>query len=369
MTIKDIIKALENVAPPALQEDYDNAGLITGSKEQECTGIIVSLDATEEVVNEAISKNCNLIVAHHPIIFKGLKRINGNDYVEQTIIAAIKNDIAIYAIHTNLDNVLHGVNGKIAEKLGLINCKILLPKKGLLRKLSVFVPNANKDVLLNALFAAGAGEIGKYSECSFSTEGNGTYKAGADANPYMGKIGQRHSENEVKVEVIFPHWLERRILSEMIVHHPYEEVAYDVYALENTHQETGSGLTGELEIAVTEAEMLQKIADIFDVPFIKHTAFTGKKIRKVAICGGAGSFLTKYAINSGSHIYITSDIKYHEFFDAEGKLLLADIGHYESEQYTQELLFDILREKFLNFAVLKTEVKTNPVHYFTGKTP
>ncbi|MCP9750253.1 Nif3-like dinuclear metal center hexameric protein [Ferruginibacter sp. HRS2-29] len=366
MKIKDIAKALEKIAPLSLQEDYDNAGLITGSMDWECTGIIVSLDATEDVVKEAIEKKCNLIVAHHPIVFKGLKKLNENNYVEQTIITAIKNDIAIYAIHTNLDNVLMGVNGKIADKLGLVNRKILAPKSNLLRKLAVFVPLTHKDIVLEALFAAGAGNIGNYSECSFGTEGTGTYKAGEDTQPFLGKKGERHTENEVKVEVIFPHWLQGNIISEMIKAHPYEEVAYDVFSLENSYQETGSGLTGELENAITETEMLSKLRGIFHIPAIKHTPLTGKKVKKVAICGGAGSFLIRHAINSGSDIYITGDIKYHEFFDAENKLLLADIGHYESEQFTQELLIDILREKFLNFAVLKTGVNTNPVQYYIG---
>jgi dinuclear metal center YbgI/SA1388 family protein len=366
MKIKDIAKVLEKIAPLSLQEDYDNAGLITGNKEWECTGIVVSLDATEDVVKDAIEKKCNLVVAHHPIVFKGLKKINGNNYVEQTIITAIKNDIAIYAIHTNLDNVLAGVNGKIADKLGLINRTILLPKSNLLRKLAVYVPLTHKGILMETLFAAGAGNIGDYSECSFGTEGSGTYKAGEGTQPFLGKIGERHTGQEVKVEVIFPHWLQANILNEMIKAHPYEEVAYDVSSLENSYQETGSGLTGELENAITETEMLSRLRAIFHIPAIKHTPLTGKMVKKVAICGGAGSFLTKHAISSGSDIYITGDIKYHEFFDAEGKLLLADIGHYESEQFTQELLIDILREKFLNFAVLKTGVNTNPVQYYIG---
>ncbi len=369
MKIKEIISVLENIAPPSLQEDYDNAGLITGNANWQCTGIIVSLDATEDVVKEAIANNCNLIVAHHPIVFKGLKKITGKNYVEQTVITAIKNDIAIYAIHTNLDNVIAGVNGKIADKLGLINRRILLPKNSLLQKLAIFVPATHREILLEALFSAGAGNIGNYSECSFSTEGNGTFKAGDGTYPFLGKIGERHVEKEVRIEVIFPAWLQARIISAMLEKHPYEEIAYDIYPLQNSYRQTGSGLVGELEKPVTETEMLQRLQEIFGTSCIKHTALTGKMIRKVALCGGAGSFLTKNAIYLGSDIYITGDVKYHEFFDAEGKLLLADIGHYESEQFTQELLFDILREKFLNFAVLKTGVNTNPVHYFPGKSP
>ncbi len=367
MQIKDIINVLERVAPAVLQEEYDNSGLITGNSTWNCTGAVISLDATEDVVTEAIEKNCNLIVAHHPIIFKGLKKITGENYVEKTIIHAIKNDIAIYAIHTNLDNVLPGVNGKIADMLGLINRNILVSKHNHLQKLSVYVPVNDKEKLLNALFASGSGNIGHYSECSFSSEGSGTFKAGPGANPFTGNIGERHNENEVKVEVIFPGWLQLQIIKAMKANHPYEEVAYDIYALANACQHIGSGLIGELKDPVDETTMLEILKNIFKIPVIKHTAFTGKPIKKVAVCGGAGSFLTGAALASGADIYISADIKYHEFFDAEARLLLADIGHYESEQFTIDLLFDILKGNFPNFAVLKTGVNTNPVHYFEGE--
>lgn len=367
MQINDIVKKLESVAPLFLQEDYDNAGLLTGNGAWECKGILVCLDITEAVVKEAIDKKCNLIIAHHPVIFRGLKKITGKNYVEKTVIAAIKNDIALYAIHTNLDNVLSGVNGKIADKIGLINRQILSPKNNLLQKLSVFVPIDHKQPLLEALFAAGGGNIGNYSECSFSLEGKGTFKAGDKATPFVGNKNERHTENEVKLEVIFPVWMQNEIVKAMKGVHPYEEVAYDIYSLANNWGNVGSGIIGELEEAVNEASMLQKLQSTFNIPVIKHTVFTGRPIKKVAICGGAGSFLTGAAIAAGADIYITSDIKYHEFFDAEERLLLADIGHYESEQFTIDLLFDILREKFPNFAVLKTGVNTNPVRYFEGE--
>ena len=364
MKIQDITSLLEKLAPPSLQESYDNAGLLTGNLSWECTGIIVSLDATEDIVQEAISKKCNLIVAHHPIIFKGLKKITGKNYVEQTIITAIKNDIAIYAIHTNLDNVLQGVNGKIADMLGLINRKILVPKENLLQKLAVFVPVDHKEKLLEALFAAGAGNIGNYSECSFGTTGTGSFKAGENTDPFVGTKGERHYENEVKIEVIFPVWIERQLLNAMKVAHPYEEIAFDIYGLNNTYEQTGSGLVGELEKGMNEKAFLEQLKKIFKLSVIRHTGFTGKTVKKVALCGGAGSFLTAAAKAAGADVYISSDIKYHEFFDAEGSLLLADIGHYESEQFTIDLLFDILSENFPNFAVLKTGVNTNPVKYF-----
>ncbi len=364
MKIKEIISFLESVAPPSLQEHYDNAGLITGDANWECHGIICSLDATENVVMEAIEKKCNLIVAHHPIVFGGLKKINGKNYVEKTVIAAIKNDIAIYAIHTNLDNVVSGVNGKIAGLLGLINISVLLPKENTLKKLFTFVPADKAEQVRNSIFAAGGGHIGNYSECSFNAEGVGTFKAGDGAHPYVGKIGERHHENEIRIEVIFPAWLEFTVLEAMKAFHPYEEVAYDVVSLANDHPGIGSGIMGDLPNPMNETDFLAEIKKIFDVPVIRHTRLLNKPIQKVAVCGGAGSFLVFKALAEGADIYITADIKYHEFFDSNDKLVIADIGHFESEQFTMDLLKEVLEQKFPTFAVLKTGVKTNPVKYF-----
>ena len=364
MLIKDITNFLETIAPASLQEDYDNAGLITGVVNNVCTGILISLDCIEEIVQEAIDKKCNLVVAHHPIIFKGLKKINGINYVERTIIKAIKNDIAIYAIHTNLDNVMWGVNGKIAEMLELQNVQILSPKKDLLKKLVVFSPQSNAQKLTDALFAAGAGNIGNYSECSFSTEGSSTFTPGKNLNPQTGNIGTRETLNEAKIEVIYPEWLEPNLLQAMKDNHPYEEVAHDIYRLNNTYQSTGSGLIGEFETSKDENDLLRQIATIFKIKVIKHTALLQKKCKKIAICGGAGSFLITFAKSAGADVYITSDVKYHDFFDADDKILIADIGHFESEQFTIDLLFDLLSNKFPNFTVLKTGISTNPVQYF-----
>jgi dinuclear metal center YbgI/SA1388 family protein len=364
MKIKEIINYLEILAPPSLQEGYDNAGLIIGNAANDCTGIICALDATEDVIKEAIEKKCNLVVAHHPIVFSGLKKINGKNYVERTVIAAIKNEVAIYAIHTNLDNVINGVNGKVAQKLGLQNISTLAPKENLLRKLYTFVPITHAEMVRNALFETGAGDIGRYSECSFSSSGMGTFKAGAGTNPFVGEEGKRHTEEEIKVEVIFPAWLQAQIIAALKQAHPYEEVAYDVVSLTNTYADTGSGVVGNLSAPLTEKDFLQWIKKIFHVPVIRHTALTGRPIQKVAVCGGAGSFLISKALGVGADAFITADMKYHEFFDADGGLLLADVGHYESEQYTIELLQEYLAQKFPTFAVLKTEVKTNPVQYF-----
>ena len=364
MQIAQIISFLESTAPPSLQEHYDNAGLITGDTNWDCLGIICSLDATEEIVREAIAKNCNLVVAHHPIVFGGLKKINGKNYVERAIITAIKNDIAIYAIHTNLDNVIYGVNGKMAAMIGLQNVSILLAKDNTLRKLFTFVPADQTEKVRNAIFESGGGQIGNYNECSFNAEGTGTFKAGKGADPYVGNIGERHYEKEVKVEVIFPAYLESKIVAAMKAAHPYEEVAYDIVGLSNKHPQVGSGTIGELIQPMKENEFLEHLKKVFNLSIIRHTELKNKTIKKVAICGGAGSFLISNALGAGADVYVTADVKYHEFFDANGKMLLADIGHYESEQFTIELIQEILERKFPTFAVLKTEVNTNPVYYF-----
>lgn len=364
MLINDIINFLELTAPPSLQEEYDNAGLIIGHKNSECTGIVISLDCTEEVVKEAIENKYNLIISHHPIIFSGLKKINGNSYVERTIIKAIKNDIAIYAIHTNLDNVLEGVNGKIAEMMELQNIQILLPKESRLKKLITFAPLPMAKKVQEAIFTAGGGNIGKYSECSFVAEGKSTFKPGAGTDPTIGKIGTRENIEELKMEFIFETQHENAIISAMKNAHEYEEVAYDIIPLDNYLSNRGSGIIGNLKMPLPEADLLAEVQRIFKIPVIKHTPLMGKPVKKVAVCGGAGSFLINNAKAAGADLYITSDLKYHEFFEADGQIILADIGHYESEQFTIDLLYDLLREKFPSFAVLKTGVNTNPVHYF-----
>ncbi len=364
MKIASIIQELESFAPPAYQESYDNSGLLTGSPQWDCTGVLCTLDAIETVIEEAIAKGCNLVVAHHPIVFSGLKKITGKDYVERTIIKAIKNDIAIYAIHTNADNVITGVNQTIAKALGLKETRILLPKKNILAKLITFIPLDYVEQVRNAMFDAGTGNIGNYSEVSFSVEGIGTYKANEKANPFLGEKGNRHQEPERKLEIIFPVHLQNKIIHTLITAHPYEEVAYDIIQLANDHNEVGSGLIGHLSEPLEERIFLSKIKEAFGLQIIKHTTLLGKPINKVAVCGGSGSFLIKNAINAGADFYITADVKYHEFFDADNRLVIADIGHWESEQFTIDLFIEILTAKFPTFAILKSGVATNSVNYF-----
>jgi dinuclear metal center YbgI/SA1388 family protein len=364
MTIAEIISFLESVAPPSLQESYDNSGLLLGNETWECSGAMVSLDTTEAVIAEAVEKKCNLIISHHPIIFSGLKKIREKNWLEQTVIAAIKANIAIYAIHTNLDNVLHGVNAGIADQLGLINRRILAPRAGTLEKLFVYVPLGHAEAVRNAIFMAGGGHIGNYSECSFSSEGIGTFSAGDGAHPFAGKPGKRHSEPELRIEVVFPAAKRKQILEPMIRAHPYEEVAYDIISLANPQAEIGSGMIAELTEPTNEDQFLNRLKAIFNIPVIRHSSLNGRLVQKIALCGGAGSFLIPNALDAGADFYITSDLKYHEFFQAEGRLVLADIGHYESEQFTVDLLIEILSKKYPTFAVQKTTGITNPVRYF-----
>ncbi len=364
MKISAFIKVLSALAPAAWQESYDNTGLLVGNSEADCTGVLCTLDATEAVVLEAVKRGCNMVVAHHPILFSGLKKLNGNNYVERCIITAIKNDVAIYAIHTNLDNLVTGVNAKIADRLGLIDRTTLLEKPNTLLKLATFVPLEQAAQVRAALFSAGAGNIGKYDECSFNVSGTGTYKPGDGSNPFKGSAGELHEEDEVKIEVIFPANLQSVVVSSLLRSHPYEEVAYDVIALANGNREIGSGLAGRLAAPVAEEAFLSMLKREFDLKVIRHTPLLNKPVEKVAVCGGSGSFLIKNAIQAGADVFVTADVKYHEFFDADRKLVIADIGHYESEQYTTELLHEVLQANFPTFAILKSGVQTNPVNYF-----
>ena len=363
LKLSEITDVIEKFAPLPLQESYDNAGLIVGNKNMEITGALICLDSTEEVIDEAIKNDFNLVIAHHPIVFSGLKKINGENYVERVVIKAIKNDIAIYAAHTNLDNVRLGVNYKICEKIGLMDTKILSPIKNNLKKLVTFSPIKDADNIRQALFNAGAGAIGNYDECSFNTFGFGTFKAGDNTSPHVGKIGERHTEDEVKIETIFPFYLLSDIIKALIDAHPYEEVAYDIYPIENNIPLHGAGMIGKLKEPMKEMDFLNSLKVIMKTDCIRHTKALGRMVETVAVCGGAGSFLLKEAINQAADVFITGDFKYHEFFDAEGKIIIADIGHYESEQFTKEIFYDLITTNFPTFAARISEVNTNPINY------
>ena len=364
MELQKILLVLEEMAPLAYAEDFDNVGLLVGNKNQDISGILVCHDALENVIDEAIAKKCNLVVCFHPILFSGLKKITGKNYVERTIIKAIKNDIAIYAVHTALDNHKKGVNKIFCNALGLENTKVLVPKSNFIKKLVTYTIPENAEKLRNALFDAGAGKIGNYEDCSFNSQGIGTYLGNEDSNPEIGDRFEFVENIEIKIEVTFEKHLESKILKALFNNHVYEEVAYEIYSLDNLHQNIGLGMIGEFNNAFSEEEFLQFVKETMHCGGIRHSSFTGKPIKKVAVLGGSGSFAIKNAIASGADAFLTADLKYHQFYEAENQLLLADIGHFESERFTKNYIVDYLKEKITNFAIILSEENTNPVQYF-----
>lgn len=363
MKLNEITQLIELLAPLSFQESYDNAGLIIGQPDDEISGILVTLDVTEEVLDEAIRKGLNLVVAHHPVIFGGIKKLNGKNYTERCITKAIKNNIAIYAAHTNLDSVFGGVNSKICEKLGLQNCRILAPIPDFLKKLITFVPTADAEKVREAIFAAGAGHIGNYDSCSFNQAGSGSFRGNENTKPYAGEKNKLHFEEETRIETIFPKHLQSKIIYALLKAHPYEEVAYDIYPLDNDYQQAGIGMIGELPTSENETNFLRRLKTEFHCPVVKHTRLLGKPIRKVAVVGGAGSSYLKNAIAQKADIFVSGDFKYHQYFDAENQIVIADIGHYESEQFTKEVFYELLTKNLSKFAVHLSEVNTNPVNY------
>jgi dinuclear metal center YbgI/SA1388 family protein len=364
MKIKDIIDCIEKLAPSMLQETYDNSGLIIGDHESKISKALICIDVTEKVMDEAIGNKCGLIISHHPLIFNDIKKITNTNATGRCITKAIKNNISIYAAHTNLDSVLGGVNSILCKKIGLINTKILKPKKNILKKLVTFCPIDKAGDVRKALFDSGAGHIGNYDSCSYNINGSGTFRALENTNPYIGEKGKLHFENEVRIETIYPEFLERNILKSLVASHPYEEVAYDIYPLTNDYNQVGEGMIGELNKAMDVKTFFANIKKCFSCKSIRHSEIISNEIKKVAVCGGSGSFLIKDAISSGADIFITADVKYHQFYETEGKIILADIGHYESEQFVKEILVDFLNKNFPTFAILVSREDNNPVHYF-----
>jgi dinuclear metal center YbgI/SA1388 family protein len=364
MTVNDIAQILEELSPLHYAEDFDNVGLLVGNASLKVTGVLVTLDTLENIVDEAITKKCNLIVSFHPIIFKGLKKLTGKTYVERVVIKAIANNIAIYSMHTALDNSNLGVNAKICSVLGIKNPKILIPKKSTIKKLTTYVPLSSAENLKTTLFQAGAGTIGNYSNCSFSSEGIGSFMPNNNAKPIIGETGKMHQEKEVQLNLTFQSQYESKIMSALFKNHPYEEVAYEVISLENSNQHIGMGMIGELEKEMDEKAFFNHIKSKMNAKGIRHSSFLGKKIKKVAVLGGSGAFAISAAKAAGADVFITSDIKYHQFYEAENQLIIADIGHFETEQFTKNLLVDFLTKKIPNFAVNLAESITNPIKYF-----
>lgn len=363
MKIRDVIQCIEEFAPLHYQENFDNAGLIVGNADNETNGAILCVDITEEVLDEAISKKVNFIISHHPIIFSGLKKIVGRNSVERIVAKAIKNDIALYAAHTNMDNIMGGVNSKICEKLGLVDCKILAPMKNEMAKIAVYVPDAYAKKIRNAMFDAGAGNVGAYSNCSYNISGEGTFKGNENSKPFVGEKEKLHTESETKIEMIVPKNNLKKVVAAIKNNHPYEEVAYDVYDLLNTCDFAGSGMVGNLPEAMTYDEFYSMLKDVFSLKVIRTTKAISEKVSRVAVCGGAGSFLLGDAIANQADIFVSADFKYHDFFNADGKITVADIGHFESEHIVIEIFCDIIRKKISNFATQITENITNPIIY------
>ena len=363
MIVQDVINHLHNLAPLQYAEDFDNVGLLVGDTKMKVTNVLVTLDTLEAVVDEAIAKDCNLIVSFHPIIFKGLKKLTGKTYVERVVIKAIQHNIAIFSIHTALDNALQGVNDIICNRLGLKNKQILMPQSGTIKKLTTYIPKANAEALRAELFKVGAGHIGNYDSCSFNTDGVGTYRGNEDSNPAVGEKGILHQEEETQVSVTFLKHLESRVISTLFKAHPYEEVAYEVTTLDNRNQTIGMGMVGELEESKTSIEALQYVKERMNASCIRYSGTSDKPIKKIAVLGGSGAFAIKAAKSAGADLLVTSDLKYHDFFSAENSIVLADIGHYESEQFTKSFLVDYLSKKITNFAIILSTTNTNPVKY------
>jgi dinuclear metal center YbgI/SA1388 family protein len=363
VAIKNIISAIESVAPPALQDSWDNSGLLVGDANCVIDSALITIDVTEAVVDEAIAKGCGLIIAHHPVIFNGFKRLTGKNESERVVIKAVKKDIAIYAAHTNIDLVRQGVSWRMANKLGLQNIQTLIPQKGMLKKLVTFVPVDDASKVRNAIFDAGAGHIGNYDMCSFNGAGEGSFRGSDTTNPHKGVKGELHFENEIRIETVFPAFIQNKIIEALLNAHPYEEVAYDIYSLENEHQGIGLGVIGNLPLAEDCMCFLGRVKDTFLCQAIRHTPTVKDKVEKIALVGGSGSSFLKAAMAQKADVFITADFKYHQFFDAENKIVIADIGHYESEQFTKELFYEIVTNKFSKFALRLSEVVTNPINY------
>jgi dinuclear metal center YbgI/SA1388 family protein len=363
MKLADIISVIETHAPLALQEGYDNAGLAVGDELMQVRSALLCIDVTEKIIEEAIQLGANLVISHHPVLFHPLKKLTGSAVDERILLSAIRNNIALYSAHTNLDNIPAGVNSKICSKLNLLNTKILVPREGMLRKLVTFVPSSHEETVRNALFDAGAGQIGQYDRCSFNTGGKGSFRPLPGTHPFAGEIDKFHLEKETRIETVFPAHLQQQIIRALLAAHPYEEVAYDIYRIENAYDMSGSGMVGELAEPMAEYDFFQQVKNVFRCGMIRCSPLLHKPVKKIAVCGGSGSFLLGAALAVNADVFLTADIKYHQFFEADNRIIIADIGHYESEQFTIEIFYELLTKKLPNFAVHFSRINTNCITY------
>lgn len=361
--IKEILGHLDTLAPFKYTESFDNTGLLIGDSNQSVTKALICLDVTDQVIDQAIAEGYDLIIAFHPLIFKGLKSIGTQDRVGRCVTRLIRHDIALIAIHTNLDKSMQGVNQMISQKIGLDAMRFLMPEQTM-SKLVTYVPHAHVDVVRESLIQAGAGQIGEYGGCSFSSLGEGTFIPSKNSNPYVGEKEKMHREAEARLEMLVPHHLKSKAVQSLLAAHPYEEVAYDLYPVEVGGSIAGMGMVGELAKPMSPKAFLSHLQTVFGTPNIRYSAYN-KQIQTVAVLGGSGAFALGAAMGCGADALVTADLKYHDFFIPQEQLMLIDIGHFESEQFTLQILKDYLSKKIINFAFDLTSVNTNPVCYFT----
>lgn len=364
LPLKTLLAGLEQWVPFVWQENYDNAGLILGDPNQQIRKALVCFDVTPEVVDEAVRNEADLILSHHPAIFKGIKRINPASRLGYMLKQSLCHDIAWCALHTNLDNTLSGVNSWLCEHLGLQEVRPLVPLQGIYGKLQVYVPEAYAEKLRQALAEAGCGAGTKYDTCSYTSRGEGRFRAGSQAHPFTGRIGELHCEAECKIECLYPLHKTRQVLDVLRTNHPYEEPAFDLLPLQNEAVEQGAGAIGILPETMQERELLDKLKELTGVHCIRHSGFQGRRIKKIALCGGSGGSFIANACGQKADVYITGDLKYHDFTDTEPGTWLVDIGHFESEKFAMELIFRFIRKNFPNFAVSISEQAKNPVSFY-----
>lgn len=362
--LRTLLACIEQWAPFSWQESYDNAGLILGDPDRNVTEALVCFDVTPEVVDEAVRIGAGLIVSHHPAIFKGIKRINPASRLGYMIKQSLCHDIAWCALHTNLDNTLNGVNSYLCEQLGLKDVQPLAPLQDIYGKLQVYVPEAYAEKLRQALAEAGCGAGARYDACSYSSRGEGRFRAGSQAHPFSGQIGELHCEAECKIECLYPLHKTRQVLDVLRTNHPYEEPAFDLLPLRNEATGQGAGAIGNLQESMQETELLDKLKELTGTHCIRHSGFRGRKIRRIALCGGSGGSFIGNACARQADAYITGDLKYHDFADAGSGTWLVDIGHFESEKFAMELIFRFIRKNFPNFAVSISEQARNPVSFY-----
>jgi dinuclear metal center YbgI/SA1388 family protein len=369
-TIRDIADALEQWAPPGSAQSYDNVGLQVGDASRSVERAVLALDCTPAVVEEAERQGAELIITHHPLLFQPLSAVTTDDYESAVALRLAEAGIALYSAHTNLDAAPGGVSFALAKRLGLTDVGFLDGFDETLYKLATFVPADHFDAVRSALADAGAGRIGDYEACAFAHEGTGFFRPGDAANPHIGTAGgDLESADEVKLEVEVARWDLGGVLGALQDAHPYEEVAYDVYPVQQKNSRAGLGAVGRLASPESLSDFLGRVADRLDAGSLRYAGPDEATVERVAVCGGAGSDFVGQALAAGADAYVTADVKYHEFFEALGpdgvpQLAFIDAGHYETEALTEALLRDWLADRFNDVDWQRTGVRTSPMQTF-----